>query len=81
MGSFKYLRDRLWKFVQGWMELLLSLEVKEVLIKELVHANILYVLLQTPNRTMPIFGLGDQKLLVGMHGRKSGCCMGILGLY
>ena len=32
-GSFKYLKDRIWKKVQGWMEKCLSAGGKEVLIK------------------------------------------------
>jgi hypothetical protein len=37
-GSFKYLRDRIWKYIQGWMEQLLSSGGKEVLIKLVAHA-------------------------------------------
>ena len=32
-GAFKYLNDRVWKRVQGWMEQTLSADDKEVLIK------------------------------------------------
>jgi hypothetical protein len=32
-GAFKYLKDRVWKRVQAWLELLLSAAGKEVLIK------------------------------------------------
>jgi hypothetical protein len=39
-GSFKYLSDRVWSHVLGWLELLLFVGGKEVLIK-------IYVLLQT----------------------------------
>ena len=37
-GSFKYLKDRIWKQVQGWMEKALSVGGKEVLIKSVAQA-------------------------------------------
>ena len=37
-GSFKYLKDRIWKHVQGWMEKALSVGGKEVLIKSVAQA-------------------------------------------
>jgi hypothetical protein len=32
-GAFKYLKDRIWKKIRGWLELILSMGGKEVLIK------------------------------------------------
>ncbi|XP_073362839.1 uncharacterized protein [Aegilops tauschii subsp. strangulata] len=37
-GCFKYLKDRIWKHVQGWMEKCLSAGGKEVLIKSVAQA-------------------------------------------
>ena len=38
MGAFSYLKDRVWKKVQGWMEQSLSAGGKEVLIKAVAQA-------------------------------------------
>ncbi|GJM91853.1 hypothetical protein PR202_ga08271 [Eleusine coracana subsp. coracana] len=37
-GTFKYLKDRVWQKVQGWLELCLSFRGKEVLIKAVAEA-------------------------------------------
>ena len=37
-GAFSYLKDRVWKKVQGWMEQSLSTGGKEVLIKAVAQA-------------------------------------------
>jgi phage tail tape-measure protein len=37
-GAFKYLKDRIWKGVQGWMENLVASGGMEVLIKAVAHA-------------------------------------------
>ena len=38
-GTFKYLRDRVWEKIKGWMEKLLSAAGKEVLIKSMLQAT------------------------------------------
>jgi hypothetical protein len=48
-GAFKYLRDRVWKRIQGWIELLLSAGGKNILIKSVVQA--------IPTYSMPCFKL------------------------
>ena len=37
-GAFKYLKDRVWKKVQGWLEQFLSAGGKEVLVKSMALA-------------------------------------------
>jgi hypothetical protein len=37
-GAFKYMKDRIWNKVQGWMERCLSSGGKEVLIKSVAQA-------------------------------------------
>jgi hypothetical protein len=41
-GAFKYLKDRVWKKIQGWLEMLLSSGGKEVLIKSVAQALTTY---------------------------------------
>jgi hypothetical protein len=41
-GAFKYLKDRVWSKVQGWMEMILSAGGKEVLIKSVAQAVPIY---------------------------------------
>ena len=43
-GCFRYLKDRIWKQVQGWMEKTLSVGGKEVLIKSVAQAIPVYSL-------------------------------------
>ena len=37
-GAFRYLKDRIWSRIQGWMEKCLSVGEKEVLIKSVAQA-------------------------------------------
>jgi hypothetical protein len=37
-GAFKYLKYIIWKLIQGWMERLLSLGGKDILIKSVAQA-------------------------------------------
>ena len=41
-GAFGYLKDRIWKRLQGWMEKLLSSGGKEILIKSVIQAIPIY---------------------------------------
>jgi hypothetical protein len=41
-GSFKFLKDRIWNKVRGWMEKLLSTAGKELLIKSIAQAVPVY---------------------------------------
>lgn len=41
-GVFKYLKDRIWAKVKGWLEKLLSAAGKEVLIKSVAQAVPIY---------------------------------------
>jgi hypothetical protein len=43
-GAFKYLKDRIWKKIQGWLELILSSGGKEVLIKSVAQAVLVYAM-------------------------------------
>jgi hypothetical protein len=52
-GAFKFLRDRLWKRVQGWIETILSAGGKEILIKSVAQA-------------IPIFSMACFKLPRGL---------------
>lgn len=41
-GTFKYVRDRVWEKVRGWMQKLLSTAGKEVMIKSVAQAIPVY---------------------------------------
>jgi hypothetical protein len=41
-GAFKYLKDRLWSKIQGWMEKILMAAGKEVLIKSVPQSIPVY---------------------------------------
>jgi hypothetical protein len=41
-GAFKFLRDRLWKRIQGWIEIILSAGGKEILFKSIAQAIPIY---------------------------------------
>jgi hypothetical protein len=37
-GAFRYIKDRIWSRIQGWLEKLLSARGKDILIKSVVQA-------------------------------------------
>jgi hypothetical protein len=43
-GAFKYLKDRVWNKIQGWIEQTISAGGKEVLIKYVVQAIPTYIM-------------------------------------
>jgi hypothetical protein len=53
MGAFKFIKDRIWSRIQGWLEKLLSAGGKDVLIKSVVQA-------------IPIFSMACFKLPKGL---------------
>ena len=52
-GAFKYLKDRIWKWIQGWIEQCLSAGGKDVLIKSVAQA-------------IPVFSMSCFKLPKGL---------------
>jgi hypothetical protein len=52
-GAFKYIKDRIWSHIQGWMERVLSAGGKDVLIKSMAQA-------------LPIFSMACFKLPRGL---------------
>lgn len=52
-GAFKYLKDRLWGKIQGWMERTMSAGGKEVLVKSVAQA-------------VPVFSMSCFKLPRGL---------------
>ena len=54
-GAFKYLKDRLWSKIQGWIENALSTAGKEVLVKSVAQV-------------IPVFSMSCFKLAKGTVG-------------
>ena len=76
-GTFKYLRDRVWDKVKGWMEKLLSAAWKEVLIKSVAQAIPVYSmsyfslprgLCDSVHRSSDSFGGGVRGGSASQHG-------------
>jgi len=61
-GTFKFLRDRMWSKIKGWLEKILSAGGKEVLILPRVVLN---GMLQTSAGFMQPHQLSNQTILVG----------------
>jgi hypothetical protein len=52
-GAFKYLKDKIWRRVQGWLEKLLSAGGKDILIKSVAQAiDLLHGMLSTTQRSV-----------------------------
>ena len=76
-GCFKYLKDRIWKHVQGWMEKCLSTGGKEVLIKSVAQAIPTYSMacFKLPRGLIPSLWAfvgatkKERENVIGYHGR------------
>jgi hypothetical protein len=52
-GAFKYLKDKIWRRIQGWLEKLLSAGGKDILIKYVAQAiDLLHGMLSTTQRSV-----------------------------
>ena len=80
-GVFKYLKDRVWSKVQGWMEQSLPVGGKEVLIKAVAQAVPTYSMscFQLPRGLLPSNQCNDSKILVGQQGWQKENMLGVLG--
>ena len=56
-ASFNYIKERVWRKLQGWEEKLFSQAVREVLIKSVIQA-------------IPTYTMGCFKLLVGLCNQR-----------
>jgi hypothetical protein len=65
-GTFKYIRDPVWKRIQGWLELLLSAAGKEVLIKIVAQA-------------VPTYSMACFRLPRGVYATISTVCFATFG--
>jgi hypothetical protein len=80
-GAFKYLRDRVWKRIQGWIQLLLSAGGKDILIKSVVQAIPTYSMscFKLPRGLCLYINSMIKNFLVGQQERQKEHTLGIMG--
>nr|XP_020198524.1 uncharacterized protein LOC109784346 [Aegilops tauschii subsp. strangulata] len=79
-GAFKYLKDRLWSKVKGWIEKTLSMAGKEVLVKSVAQAVPILKAVYFPNGTILTAELGSRPSQVwrAVLGGRDVLCQGII---
>jgi hypothetical protein len=77
-GAFKYLKDKVWKKVLGWLEQLLSVGEKEIIIKFVAQsANLFNVMFQTTSGVCD--HINATEVLVGQQRGKTENELGVMG--
>ena len=80
-ASFNYIKDRVWKKLQGWKEKLLSQSGREILIKAVVQAIPTYTIscFKLPIGLCPEIESLIRKILVGTERRTKESSLGEMG--
>jgi hypothetical protein len=78
-GAFKYLKDRIWKRIQGWIEkLLLAGERCVNKISSTSHSYFLHGVFQTSSRSVSSYQCSHPQVLVGEPRRRKKNKLGVL---